>query len=141
MNWTYVKWIAIASGLAAVGVVIGLLLSDRQGVSEQELEQRAARIAIEKIEEREVENCEADRVFRELYRQRGIVEKELLALEVQANEALIEVVNDLEAQGLAAVPSIPKLRVQLDKLNTKLNDLRAELAILPVPQCGPPPSG
>jgi hypothetical protein len=81
------------------------------------------------------ENCRTDRRFREAYRNRGIVERKLLRLEERANEALINVVNEIRLSPGPTLPSIRELGDRLDRLNAKLGDLRARVVIYPLPKC------
>jgi hypothetical protein len=81
-----------------------------------------------------VENCEEDLVFRRQYRHRAIAEQRLLGIQVQVNEALIEVVNGLRNRDQTN-PELEQLGVVLDRANLRLNNLRSAIDILPLPEC------
>lgn len=80
-------------------------------------------------------NCEVNLVYRRQTRERTIANDLSTKLQVAANEALIEVVNEIERSG-AGFDSIAALGRKLDRVNAQLNDVRAaSTKLLPLPDC------
>jgi hypothetical protein len=122
-----VRWwhIAILVGIAILAATLGgRLIID--SVDREELEAATQRAL--------TKNCLEDRAFRRQYRKRAIAEEGLFAVQVDVNEAFIEVVNSLQADnGLS--PALVALGRKLDQANVTLNDLRALIDIRPLPRC------
>lgn len=80
-------------------------------------------------------NCEVNLKYRRQSRQRARANDLALKLQVAANEALINVVNELTATG-STLESIVVLGHKLDRVNEQLNDVRAQTTqLLPLPDC------
>ena len=109
-----------------IGAVAAFFLGTAFGTSEADVR--------EEIINALVTNCENDAEFREQSKIRAEAVQELYALEQDANEALIEVVNEIQLNG-TELESIERLGVVLDKVNTQLSDTRATVVVVPVPNC------
>lgn len=121
-----------ALGAITVLCVIGAVFGARvlaPGVSDEELTQELGNAL--------VDNCEANIKYRVQGRQRTRANDKGTKLQVAANEALIDVVNELTANGSAAnLPSITVLGKKLDRVNAQLNEIRAKSTkLLPLPDC------
>lgn len=114
-------WLIIVVILAFVGSTWGSeLIVDRVSPAE--------------VKETLFHNCLEDHRFRRAYRQWGLAEKKSLKAEVRMNEAIIEVVNARVATG-ESFKELDQLGRVGDRVNTRLNEVRSRLDVLPVPQC------
>ena len=130
MRWlTAHGWVVSFVTLGAV--LVALLVNYIRDDNTREAIPREAQA---RVNEALYANCVNDRRFRIAYRERAKVERKLLRVETEANEALIDVTNEIQADG-PTYPSIVALGEKLDSLNRELNDLRARVVILPLPQC------
>lgn len=83
-----------------------------------------------------VENCEASIVYRRVARRRALANDVVMRTQIGANEALIKVVNEVNARTPGAFPAIVRLGAVLDRTNAALNRARANSpAPLPLPDC------
>lgn len=82
------------------------------------------------VEDALVRNCDADRQFRIEYRDRAIVEKNLVSSVITANEAIIEVVNANPGSD-----TLKALGLKLDQINFDLTEDLKKIDILPLPDC------
>lgn len=126
---------AFALGLAFLSLVVGVLLTFFKADQIGDSVPREARKTVSK---QLVINCQRDRRFRLLYRDRAIKERKLSRLQLEANDALLDVTVDLQMQGNTTA-SIVALGERLRSVNAQLRDIRADLQTYPVPRCGDGP--
>lgn len=116
--------------LTLFGIFLGktLLTPD---VSKQD----AAEIADERAVELLARNCVINLEYRKQDNQTQATDAEAQRLQVEANEALINVVNRFSRDGEES-PELDALGAKLDRVNKKLNELRSENpGALPLPNC------
>lgn len=119
--------LAILALLCTMGAMFGAWVL-APGVSDQELRER--------LGDALVENCDLNLKYRQQARSRAIANDLSTKLQVSANEALINVVNEIQRFPGPHLPSIEVLGRKLDRVNAQLSDVRAETTkLLPLPDC------
>lgn len=118
---------AVLITLCVIGAFFGAKVL-APGVSNEELK--------DKLGDALVENCEANLKYRKQARERSIANDLSTKLQIGANEALINVVNEIQQSPGPQLTSIHVLGRKLDRVNAQLQEVRAEsTTLLPLPDC------
>jgi hypothetical protein len=123
------QWLPFA-GVVLVLSAVGFAWGSNRSVTEEDLQSEVSA----SVGQAFVDKCENDLRFRKQARKRALAQQEFYLVEAAANEALIEVVNELRVAGNAS-PAIEALGEALDDANAALSEIGATIHIIPLPEC------